>query len=227
MGQLGKKRGSYFSRGELPKTSFRLVTETYWFLLERFPEEIWEDLSYRKQVCLSYLRWLVHPENKEYKDTLIKKVKEWRKKEPNRFGSKRSRLETICRKLFRKHAKDKTQEKCKEAKSTGPRKQIESGTGGHSPELVKKRSTSEWGKHMRSLVKHHSSTCHWVVYSPTEEVFEVFGLSEFCKERGLNLAHLSQTAKVPGKLHKGWRARKRNIEIEGFTPGFEPHTKGG
>lgn len=48
--------------------------------------------------------------------------------------------------------------------------------------------------------------------SPSGEVFNVYNLSKFCREKGLHNGHMSQVAK--GKLfaHKGWSVNPENSE---------------
>lgn len=50
------------------------------------------------------------------------------------------------------------------------------------------------------------SSKRWRVYAPDGEIFEVEGLSAFCRTRNLNSAALTQVALGKTASHKGWRA---------------------
>jgi len=193
----------------------RPIVETFYYLFRKYPEESWGNLSLRKQVCLCYVRWMFSPENKEAKEAMIEKVKEWRKKEPGRVGGSRSVLEKLCRKFFQEARKGKGETaEVRKARGKSARRQLENKTGRHTPELAEYRKTSEFGKWFGSHRDPNANSLHWYVYPPEGGVLEVFNLKAFCRENGLDTAHLHRTAKYPGLKHKGWRAEKRNMDLE-------------
>ena len=195
----------------------RPLVDTFHYLKYKYPKCTWGEMSLRKQVCLLYLQWMMFPE-KEHRSELIEKVKEWRIKEPNRIGGKRSVLEKLCRKFYAEHRKEKMMEKQRDICVKTGKEAFKNKTGIHSPEVREKLLDPELlkKKQERAIL---ANSLHWWVYSPDGEVFEIHNLKAFCREKGLDDAHLCRTAKYPGKTHKGWSARKRNVDLEGFTPG--------
>jgi hypothetical protein len=161
---------------------------------------------------------MMFPE-KEHRSELIEKVKEWRIKEPNRIGGKRSVLEKLCRKFYSAHRIEKFTEKQKNACSNTGKEAFKNKTGIHAPGMKERLRDPELLKKKRDRAI-RARAMHWWVYAPDGQVYEVHNLSAFCREKGLDGAHLCRTAKYPGKTHKGWHARKRNVDLEGFTPGF-------
>ena len=197
----------------------RPLVDTYHYLKRKYPRCTWDEMSLRKQVCLYYLSWMIQPEKKN-RTALVEKVKEWRKKEPNRIGGKRSVLERLARKFFAEEAKKKRVDENRKSFVSCGQKAFENKTGIHSPEmraLVKTPEMIRKSNEKRLKVQ----ALHWVLYAPDGEVFEIHNLRAFCREHNLGHSLLSQTAKYPGRTHKGWRARKRNVDLEGYTPGFE------
>lgn len=210
----------------------RPLVDTYYHLFRKYPEESWDSISLRKQVCLCYIRWMVFPDQKENKDAMIDKVKAWRKEEPGRIGNKRSIIEKLCRKFFqekRKEAEKKKNRKpeAREAQAKSAKIQMETGTAQHTPEMVNYRKTSEFGRWMGSHNGHITNACHWYVYPPEGGVLEVYNLNAFCRGKGLDHSHLQRTAKYPGLKHKGWRAEKRNMDLEEITKKKKRHNEGG
>ena len=204
----------------------RPVVETFHYLKRKYPKCHWGKMSLRKQVCLLYLQWMVFPNEKEHRTLLIDKVKEWRKKEPNRVGGKRSVLEKLARKFYQAERREKAKEKSRKVSSKNAKKTIRNKTNLFTPENQAWIKTREAIEKRCAAQKGHLGH-HWWVFSPDGEVFEVHSLRAFCRERGLNDAHLGRTAKYPGWSHKGWTARKRNIDLEGYTPGYVPYNKRG
>lgn len=200
----------------------RPVVDTFAYLRHKYPENTWDQRTLRKQVCLQYVKWMVYP-TKENKHLLIEKVKEWRKGEEGRVGGRRSILEKLSRKFFKECKIEKNNEEAKESQGPSARRQLEQGTGRHTPELRALYGTTEYGKWMRSQWKNKMGPArHWWVFSPDGQVFEVYNLAEFGRQRGLDGSRIGRTARNPGWTYKGWRARERNTATEGFTPGFEP-----
>ena len=204
----------------------RPVIDTFPYLKHKYPEDTWGQRTLRKQVCLHYVQWMVYP-TVENKHLLIERVKEWRKGEASRVGGKRSVLEKLSRKFFKECRIEKNKEKAKESQGPSARRQIEQQTGRHTPEMRALFGTSEYGKWMRSQWKGAGSARHWWVFSPTGKVYEVYNLAEFGRQRGLDGSRIARTARNPGWQYKGWKARERNVAIEGFTPGFEEYDKDG
>jgi len=194
----------------------RPLPDTYAYLKYKYPQSTWEGLSLRKQVCFFYLTWMMYPE-KEHRSKLVEKVKEWRTGE-NRIGGQRSVLEKLCRKFFAAERKIKVSEKSRAAARKTGKKAFRDKTGCHSPEVRARLFTPEARAKRAATIRANSG--HWWVYGPNGEVLEIHDLITFCRERGLDNSHLYRTAKYPGKTHKGWSARRRNVDLEGFTPGF-------
>jgi hypothetical protein len=48
----------------------------------------------------------------------------------------------------------------------------------------------------------------WIVISPEGDEFEIVNMAKFCRERGLNKAHMCAVAAGARKQHKGWKAKK-------------------
>lgn len=204
----------------------RPVIDTFHYLQDKYPKRGWKRRSLRKQVCLLYIQWMVYPTN-ENKHLLIETVKKWRKKEKNRLGGKRSVLEKLSRKFFKECRIENNKEKVRKDQGASARRQIKEGKGRHTPEMRALFGTSEYGKWMISHQKIPSRARHWWVFSPDGEVFEVFNLAKFGRERGLDGSRIARTARNPGWQYKGWRARERNVNLEGFTPGFEDQNEDG
>jgi hypothetical protein len=197
----------------------RPLVDTYHYLKRKYPKCTWGELSLRKRVCLAYVSWMMFPE-KDNRSELIELVKEWRKKEPNRIGGKRSVLEKLARKFFAEEAKKKRTDETRKSFVESGKKAFENKTGIHSPEiraLVKTPEMIRKSNEKRLKVQ----ALHWILYAPDGQIFEIHNLNAFGREHNLNASHLARTAKFPGTTHKGWRARKRNVDLEGVTPGFE------
>jgi hypothetical protein len=197
----------------------RFPVDTLHHLRQKYPEENWATISLRKQVCILYITWMVYPNKKECKYALIEKVKEWRTKEPNRLGGKRSVLEKLCRKFFQEHRRDKAKNseesfKARQKKGVTAR---DNNTEIFREDLFNYRKTSEHGRWLRSHFDSDRKALHWYVYTPEGERLEVFNMLQFCRERGFHKSWLSRTSLRPGKTYKGWRAEKRNLDIDPLT----------
>ena len=208
-----KKRGKYFTGKSAMPSNFRTLIDSYHHLCSKYPREKWEEYSYRKQVCLRYIEWMVNPRNKELRGELVDKVKEWRKHEKGRVGGKRSILEKLARRFFRQRKREKQLKEGVRIKHENINSQMERKVGIYSDEFLALRKTSDWAKWVRSFGKKKKGL-FWTVYSPTGEVYHVQGLKEICEEFGLGGSHLGNTSNYPGKFHKGWRAVKRNPDVE-------------
>ena len=196
----------------------RPLVDTWHHLRYRYPRSTWPERSLRKQVCLLYIQWIVFPE-KENRRVLIEKVKEWRKSEPGRVGGKRSILEVLARKFFAAERRERGIDKAREACRETGRRAFENKTGIHAPGMRERLQDPEIIKKNRERIILAKSQ-HWWVFTPSGEILEVHNLREFCRQNNLDSSHLCRTAKHPGKTHKKFRARKRNIDLEGYTPGF-------
>ena len=199
--------------------SFRPFPDTLHHLMEIFPEETWEELSHRKQVCLIYLKWSLRPQNAELRQLLVDKVKEWRVKEPNRIGGKRSLLERMVRKkLFKLQRKEKNISKNHEAFCKSVELQKQNKTGQFTEEMQAFRKSSANGER-GAAARRNARGLDWFVYAPGGTVYEINNLRAFCREQGLDWSHLSKTSLYPNYIYKGWRARKKNplIDPSDFT----------
>lgn len=198
----------------LKKLAFRPPVDTYGYLQEKYPEEKRHLMSYRKQMCFLYIKWMVYPKDDNLRHQVVELVKAWRTAEPNRFGGKRTLMEKLFRKkLFKKHRQEKRQVKAKDRKAIGPRKQMETGTGRHTPELIEQYKTSEYGRMMASRPR-KKKNIDWVIYSPDGEIFHVQDIAAFCEEHGLHKSHLANTSTHPGWRHRGWFCRKKNPHLD-------------
>lgn len=194
----------------------RPICDTYFYLLEKYPKDTWDSLSWRKQICLGFLEWMTFPDRKELVDPLVEKVKAWRKKE-KRVGGKRSLLERQFRKkLFRKHTKERNY-KNRPTRCDEGNRQVKNKTGMFTPERFAERCDPNSDFHKRRVEKMKarppgSKGLDWIVTSPWGDVYHVKGLQTICEENGLDASHLSKTAKHAELYHRGWKARKKNLD---------------
>ena len=189
----------------------RPIIDTYHYLLGRYPEGTWESLSYRKRVCMWFLKWFSDP-TEDNLLTFVDMVKAWRKND-RRVGGKRTLLEVLTRKrLFKKVRKIEIQ-RSGQTQGKSPENlehlrrlrevQKREKKGFYNPQTQTKAAKDR----ARAMMGPQGE--HWVITSPQGEVFHVQGLRAFCEEYGLDRGHLGRTAKVPGTYHKGWMARKK------------------
>ena len=200
--------------------TFRPFPDTLHHLMGTFPEETWETLSHRKQVCFIYLKWSIRPMDAELRNILVDKVKEWRVKEPNRIGGKRSLLERMVRKrLFKLQRREKTVAKNHEGYCKSVELQKENKTGQFTEEMQAFRKSSANGERGAAARRRNAKGLDWVVYAPDGSVFEINNLRAFCREWGLDWSHLSRTSLYPNYTYRGWSARKKNpfIDLPDFT----------
>lgn len=201
---------------------YRPLVDTYYHLLRHFPEEQWSELSHRKQVCLIYMKWLIFPRDKKLRARLVDKVQEWRLKEPNRLGGKRSLLERAVRKkLFKIRKKEKLVEKNYDNICKSVRLQKENKTGSFTEEARAFRKSPANGHKANATRNGKTHAADWIVFAPDGTRYEVHNLRAFCRDTdfGLDQSHLSKTSLHPGGTHKGWRAIKKNsfFDLSNFT----------
>lgn len=191
----------------------RPIIDTFHYLLGKCPKETWNELSWRKQTCLTFLHWFVNPTEDNLLN-LVERTKAWRKCD-RRVGGKRTLLEVMIRKrLFRKakqiedrrkgHILGKSPENLERLRQM-VEKQREEKRGFFNPAT----QTPEAKAKARALSREKQKGEWWVITSPWGQVFHVQGLRTFCEEHGLDRSHLGNTARVPGTYHKGWMARKK------------------
>jgi hypothetical protein len=197
----------------------RPIVDTWHHLRYRYPRSTWPERSLRKQVCLLYIQWLCFPE-KENRSELIEKVKAWRKID-GRIGGERSVLEKLVRRFFAKDKKERRSPQQKKSSLKTGKNALKNKTGIHSPEMVSLVQTPEVRAKGHETQRRIRGD-HWFVFCPNGDVLEIHNLKRFCRENNLDASHLTRTAKYSGKIHKGYRARKRCVDLEGYTPGFEP-----
>ena len=189
----------------------RPVTDTYWILLRQLNPL--EKVAFRKRVCLQYLRWGVTGERDDM-DEFIRLIKQWRK-EDEKIGSKRTLLERKARKLFQKVRRRNALAPARKALTEWSKESRRKQIGVHSPEYRATISARMKEQRRKELERgFYNKAKHWIVTTPEGEEIEVYDLAAFCREHGLNDSHMCKTAKIPGRTHKGWRARKYCPEWE-------------
>jgi hypothetical protein len=188
------------------------------FLLGKFPEGTWGELSLRKQFCLEYCKWLCFPRSSKKEEETMRVynvMKHWRKVD-RRIGTKRTLLERTFRvsvlKIVRKLRGAKKN-------SRHSKKLHDRGTGN----LVKVNREKAYLENLKLGPKvaalTGTRTEDWIIWSPEGEVYFVRNLYAFCKEKGMDDSHLGKTAKYPGKYYRGWRAAKRTRVTEWYGAG--------
>ncbi len=178
------------------------------FLLGKFPEGTWGELSLRKQFCLEYCKWLCFPRSSKKEEETMRVyevMKQWRKID-RRIGTKRTLLERTFRvsvlKIVRKlrgAKKNSRYSKRVHDKGTGNLVKVNREKA-YLPNLEKGRQKQgDFGR--KSL--------EWVIWSPEGEVYFVRNLRLFCRTRGMDWSHLSKTSIHENKYYRGWRCEKR------------------
>jgi len=182
----------------------RALSRTYFLLCQRYPD--WSVLSVRKQFCLTFLKW-AYTKKREDKFKVVELAKEFRK-EPGRVGSHRTILEKKARKFFKEEKKIRSRAPQRKAASEFAKKLVaeKRGHNGKTPEQQKE--VSEKGLAALREKGMDSAACDWIMYPPEGEPFRVRNMRKFCRENGLDQGHLSKTASLQRKHHKGWRAEK-------------------
>jgi len=189
----------------------RPVHETYRKLSESLGEP--SELSLRKQLCLQFLKWGVTL-RKEDKSLFVELAKLWRKEE-GKVGSHRTLLERKARKLFPKENKRKKLAPCREGARKHGLMQKEEGIGIHSPGMTEeeRKASRQKAYEAKAEKDNFTRTLDWIVHEiATGRSFKVRNLTRFCRENGLDGAHMRNTAYGVRKQHKGWRAERYSPE---------------
>lgn len=189
-----------------------LVT-AYLTLVERLGNP--EALSWRKQVCLQYLKWGVYSEEED-KDRFIEMALEWRKIEGRR-GGPRTLVEKRMRKLLKKWRRLKALAPSRKAVGEFFQKQKREKTGVFDPEYRKNRQREVNRANMLRQIERgrHPAAREWIVTEPDGTEVRIWNLQKYATEHGLCRANLSKTARTLRGTHKGYRARLVNNEWEG------------
>jgi hypothetical protein len=193
-----------------------LVT-AYLTLVERLGNP--EALSYRKQVCLQFLKWGVYAEDED-RDKFIEMALAWRKIE-NRRGGKRTIVEKRMRKLLRKWRMRKAMAPAWKAVSNHFQRLRREKRGVFDPEYKKTREREVNRANILRQIERgrHPSAKQWVVTEPDGTEVIIWNLQKYATEHGLCRANLSKTARTLRGTHKGYRARLVNNEWEGQEGG--------
>ena len=80
--------------------------------------------------------------------------------------------------------------------------------GHYSPNNVRWATQSEQNKNRRKEILNKHKAMVWRIKTPTNEIIEVFNMSEFCKNNGLCKENLHTTLKT-GWSHKGYRVLEK------------------
>ena len=196
-------------------TPERPILDTFHYLLEKYPRETWEQLSYRKRVCLAFLEWFANSHRKELMLELVDLVANWRKTE-GRVGTQHRTLlmRMVRQRLFKKAASYRQRQALKEkaklqhAEGGSLDKARKEGRGIFSEKYQDKAFMDEFRRKGREKAKLRQHGDQWVLTSPYGETFHTSNLPQFCEENGLHIGHLRQTSRKPDLYHKGWKARK-------------------
>lgn len=73
-------------------------------------------------------------------------------------------------------------------------------TGNYEPDNVR------WDTPTNNAIELGSK--HWRVLSPDGEIFNVYNMSEFCRQNGLDTGGMTRVSKGQQKSHKGWECSK-------------------
>lgn len=200
----------------------RPLRKTYDFLMRKLAlfEKKGRPISKNKSVCLIYLRWGCFAERDD-KLALIQAVKEWRK---GRVGGKRTLLERKVRGFMNSTKKEMNMERGREVSREGARafarKQVETQTGAHNPELAQARS--ERARRNLEILRadgRSGAPKVWVVTDPNGVEFITVSLNRFCRYMGFNERELNRTAHNGyKKRHKGYRCKLYNPEFDKGLP---------
>lgn len=171
-------------------------------------------LSLNKQVCVIFLRWGIFA-NDEDRVLFIETALRWRK-ERNRIGGKRTLLERKMRKLLKAWRRHKAFAGQREAVRKVFQQFRKEKRGVFSEEYRKERMWQQNKENMRRQLEagRHPGAKEWIVYEPDGNVVRVWSLQKYCEERGLSRTALRSTAKIPGKIYKGYRCEYANELFE-------------
>ena len=172
-------------------------------------------LSWRKQVCLQFLKWGVYAEDED-RDKFIEMALEWRKIE-NRRGGSRTIVEKRMRKLLKKWRKHKALAPSRKAVSENFQKQKREQTGVFDPEYRRERQREVNRANILRQIEmgRHPAAREWIVTEPDGTEVRIWNLQEYATKHGLCRATLSKTSRTSCGNHKGYRARLVNNEWEG------------
>ena len=189
-----------------------LVT-AYLTLVERLGEPT--ALSWRKQVCLQYLKWGVYAEDED-KERFIEMALEWRKIEGRRGGT-RTLVEKRMRKLLKKWRLRKALAPSRKAVGEHFQKLKREKAGVFDPEYRKNRQREVNRANILRQIEmgRHPAAREWIVTEPDGTEVRIWNLQKYATEHGLCRANLSKTARTLRGTHKGYRARLVNNEWEG------------
>lgn len=173
-----------------------------------------EDLSLRKQMCITYLMWAAR-KTKKLGYEFYELTKRWRKEE-GRAGGKRTKIEKIGRRFLKVKKEDEFRESRKPGGSVQGKNLVKQRKGFLAPD--------KWEQHLENLKnaayhKFREGGLWWVVYPPEGEPFIVRGLAKVSEENGLDQSTMARTANRPWarRHHKGWRAEKYDPEWHKLT----------
>lgn len=179
----------------------RSIGLTLAFIVDKLKEK--PELSFRKQLCLQYLRWGVTKKEKDLRQ-FVEMTKQWRKEERG-LGTTRTLLERRARKLYPLERRLKIRDKNREIGSLGGSKVRDSNIGGMRQE-VRERALET----LRTKRPPRNQGQWWRLFPPDGEPFVIRNLRAFCRENGLLQNMMVATALHPEQRrhHKGWRAEK-------------------
>jgi hypothetical protein len=173
-------------------------------------------LSWRKRVCIQYLKWGIYAEDED-RVRFIELALEWRKVD-KRVGGKRTLLERKMRKLLKQWRLHKAFAGQREAVRKVFQQFRREKRGVFSEEYRKERMWEQNKENMRRQLEagRHPKSKEWIVYEPDGNVIRVWSLQKYAQERGLSRTALRMTARIPGKMYRGYRCELANELFEGL-----------
>jgi len=176
-------------------------------------KEAGNTLSVRKTVCYLFLRW-AYSGKVDDRDQFIQAMRDWRKEE-KRVGGHRTLLERKGRVLAKKNFKRESNANSRKAAKEWGDRAAKEGIGMLSPEWQARKGeiARERERRRKELGLPSKFAKHWIVHSPTGEVYYERGLVRICEEHGLDRRHLNATKRGNGKTHKGWWVELDNREF--------------
>lgn len=173
-------------------------------------------LSWRKQVCIQYLKWGVYVKDKD-KDLFIRMTLEWRKRENRDNGGKRTIVEKRMRRLLPKWNRRNVRAPARKALSEFFQKQRREKTGVFDEEYRKNRQREvNRNSMLRQLERGRPpSAKEWIVTEPDGTEVRLWNLHQYALSKGLDRGNLSKTSRGIRNTHKGYRARLVNDEWGG------------
>jgi hypothetical protein len=167
-------------------------------------------LSLNKQVCIQFMKWGMTA-TREDKDLFIEMGLEWRKKD-RKYGGKRTLLERKLRKLLRPWRRRKALTNSRKASSLVMKKLQKEKRGVYSPDYRKEKMREQNRANMMKQLAagRHPSALEWIVTEPDGTVVRIWNLQQYAKERNLSRTCLSLTARMPGRIYKGYKCVRAN-----------------